>query len=213
MVAPRVKFRCFHCNRLLSAPANRIGRAVACPKCVQAVIVPTIGEGSEPESNTEPPGKGSQEALRVRSSTGTERSSRDDLPPFMSEIAAAIPDDVLNIQPEDIRAEIPLIEINVTSNNRPEFSEESAVPEDSSLSSEFDSGDVVEDEAEPPVPPLLHIETVSTPSLVSDPPVRRSGDLILPASVVLAWSLFVLFAQALAFLAGLLIGHYHWKNP
>jgi hypothetical protein len=34
----------------------------------------------------------------------------------------------------------------------------------------------------------------------------------LPATVILAWTLFVLFAQAFAFLAGLLIGHFYWKH-
>ena len=34
----------------------------------------------------------------------------------------------------------------------------------------------------------------------------------LPRSVVAAWSLFVLLAQALAFVAGLLAGHYIWGS-
>jgi hypothetical protein len=39
----------------------------------------------------------------------------------------------------------------------------------------------------------------------------RARDLVLPRSVVASWSLFVLLAQALAFLAGLLAGHYIWR--
>jgi hypothetical protein len=39
----------------------------------------------------------------------------------------------------------------------------------------------------------------------------RSRDLVLPRSVVASWSLFVLFAQGLAFLAGLLAGHFLWR--
>jgi hypothetical protein len=40
--------------------------------------------------------------------------------------------------------------------------------------------------------------------------VARARDVVLPRSVVLAWSLFVLLALALAFGAGLLAGHYIW---
>ena len=39
---------------------------------------------------------------------------------------------------------------------------------------------------------------------------RRLREVILPASVVLSWSLFVLFAIALSFVAGLLLGHFVW---
>jgi hypothetical protein len=35
--------------------------------------------------------------------------------------------------------------------------------------------------------------------------------VILPASVVLAWSLFVLLGIALSFIAGLMVGHFLWK--
>ena len=43
------------------------------------------------------------------------------------------------------------------------------------------------------------------------PPPPRPRDLILPRSVVTAWSLFVLLALGFAFFAGLLAGHFVWK--
>ena len=43
------------------------------------------------------------------------------------------------------------------------------------------------------------------------PDVPRPADVILPPSVVLAWSLLVLAAVPFAFLAGLLLGHFVWK--
>ena len=43
--------------------------------------------------------------------------------------------------------------------------------------------------------------------------IRRVSEVILPASVVLAWSLFVLAGIAMSFVAGLLMGHYLWKMP
>jgi hypothetical protein len=39
----------------------------------------------------------------------------------------------------------------------------------------------------------------------------RARDVVLPRSVVLAWSLFVLLALAAAFGAGLLAGHFVWR--
>ena len=43
--------------------------------------------------------------------------------------------------------------------------------------------------------------------------IRRVSEVVLPASVVLAWSLFVLAGIALAFVAGLMMGHFLWKTP
>jgi hypothetical protein len=42
--------------------------------------------------------------------------------------------------------------------------------------------------------------------------IRRVSEVILPASVVLAWSLFVLAGITMAFVAGLLMGHFLWKT-
>jgi hypothetical protein len=41
--------------------------------------------------------------------------------------------------------------------------------------------------------------------------IRRVSEVVLPASVVLAWSLFALLGIALSFVAGLLMGHFLWK--
>ncbi|MFI5457022.1 MAG: hypothetical protein ACHRXM_16375 [Isosphaerales bacterium] len=57
-----------------------------------------------------------------------------------------------------------------------------------------------------------HIE-IEPPSIL--PPgaeIRRVSEVVLPASVVLAWSLFVLAGIAAAFVAGLMMGHFLWKT-
>jgi hypothetical protein len=41
--------------------------------------------------------------------------------------------------------------------------------------------------------------------------LRRVSEVVLPASVVVAWSLFALLGIGLAFVAGLLMGHFIWK--
>jgi hypothetical protein len=61
------------------------------------------------------------------------------------------------------------------------------------------------------VVPPIEIETSSLRAPLSQP--RIVHEVILPASVVLAWSLFVLAAIALSFLAGLMVGHFLWRMP
>jgi hypothetical protein len=41
--------------------------------------------------------------------------------------------------------------------------------------------------------------------------IRRVSEVVLPASVVLSWSVFALLGIALSFVAGLLMGHFLWK--
>lgn len=59
------------------------------------------------------------------------------------------------------------------------------------------------------IPPIrFEPEAIRRPE--ADEP-RAIREVVLPASVVLAWSLFVLSAIPMAFLAGLFIGHFLWK--
>lgn len=251
MVAARVKFRCVHCDRLLSAPVSRIGRTIACPKCVQAVTIPDLGAGSELDAGRSAPLQQAQPApasvgperpdstsTGSASPSGEVRTSEDALPKFMVEIAAAIPDEVLSLQPEDIRAEIPLLDLDAGPGGREELPLEAAPMEQSALAafataptSPFAadpdaSGEVQVDSWLNPVEsgsdqrrnpeiiaPPIEIEPILPPPIPSNSSARRADDVVMPASVVLAWSLFVLAALALAFLAGLMIGHYYWKTP
>jgi hypothetical protein len=75
-------------------------------------------------------------------------------------------------------------------------------------------------EPPPPVPATARTEApvvgtaieIEHPTIM--PPgveVRRVSEVVLPASVVLAWSLFALLGIALSFVAGLLMGHFLWR--
>ncbi len=61
--------------------------------------------------------------------------------------------------------------------------------------------------------PLLVAIQVEPPTLRRDPAAteRRPQDVVLSPIIVLAWSLLVLMAVPLAFIAGLLTGHFVWK--
>ena len=59
------------------------------------------------------------------------------------------------------------------------------------------------------VPPISIEPPAIRPAAAAEPQGIR--EVVLPASVVLAWSLFVLLAVPMAFIAGLMVGHYLWK--
>jgi phage FluMu protein Com len=59
------------------------------------------------------------------------------------------------------------------------------------------------------VPPIsIEPEAIRPPSAAETRTIR---EVVLPASVVLAWMVFVLMTIPLAFVAGLMVGHYIWK--
>ncbi|MGP0068081.1 MAG: hypothetical protein ACLQGP_31350 [Isosphaeraceae bacterium] len=73
----------------------------------------------------------------------------------------------------------------------------------------------------PPPLPAPAVDPVLPPIQFEPPPVtllpptqeaRRISEVTLPASVVVAWSLFVLLAVAMSFIAGLMIGHFLWRT-
>lgn len=66
-------------------------------------------------------------------------------------------------------------------------------------------------EATDPVPAIPPIRIDAPPLGPSPAAVPRAPDVVLPPGVVMAWSLLVLLALPLAFLSGLLIGHFVWK--
>ena len=65
-------------------------------------------------------------------------------------------------------------------------------------------------EADVVVPPIQLEASPTIQAPVTE--TRRINEVTLPASVVLAWSLFVLAAIAMSFVAGLMIGHFLWRT-
>jgi DNA-directed RNA polymerase subunit RPC12/RpoP len=71
----------------------------------------------------------------------------------------------------------------------------------------------------PPVPQRAEAAVIGASIEIEHPTIlppgteiRRVREVVLPASVVLSWSLFVLVGIALAFVAGLLMGHFLWTT-
>jgi hypothetical protein len=240
LAADRLKFRCYRCNQLLAAAPGKAGAVVTCPKCKAELQVPA------PE-----PSVFADVAPRQQADTAS-RAATTDAPPkpppvpaYIQEIAAAIPAEVADLRPEDLRVEaeffesltrpparqpdpepvpffgpdanapfptldpqaapvggLPSLEIAVDTQRGPDFT---VVP--STLQAISPPAELSAPGIHPDAPPI----EIEPPTIL--PPgtqIRPIHEVVLPASVVLAWSLFGLIGIATSFIAGLFIGHYFW---
>ena len=237
MSEDHLRFRCYRCNQLLGVLSRKAGTVISCPRCAAELKVPRPEEQTV-TADASRPGHGltTQSRVPVSSSAPTSKSDGNALPSFMEEIAAAISDDLATLRPEDIRVEAEFVDLVVTTSE----GITSPAPAALEPQSEPLPGDPVEVEVEaylsqtpppaelppvvaaeprsvdPPVDPaigaVLPAIKIETPTLL--PPGRHLqavSEVILQPATVLAWSLLVLLALPMAFLAGLLIGHFVWK--
>jgi len=243
MSEDHLRFRCYRCNQLLGVSSRKAGTVISCPRCAAELKVPRPEEQTvTADASRSGHGFTAESRVPVSSSAPTSKSGGNALPSFMEEIAAAIPDDLATLRPEDIRVEAEFVDLIVTTSEGVTPPAPAAkVPQSEPL-----PGDPVEVEAyfaqtpppaEPPpvvraeLPPVLPPEPrpeeppvdpaigavlpaikIETPTLL--PPGRQLqavSEVILQPATVLAWSLLVLLALPMAFLAGLLMGHFVWK--
>jgi|GEM_PF-1041566 len=243
MSEDHLRFRCYRCNQLLGVSSRKAGTVISCPRCAAELKVPRPEEQTvTADASRSGHGFTTESRAPVSSSAPTSKSGGNALPSFMEEIAAAIPDDLATLRPEDIRVEAEFVDLIVTTSEGVTPPAPAAkVPQSEPL-----PGDPVEVEAyfaqtpppaepppvvraepppvlppeprpeEPPVDPaigaVLPAIKIETPTLL--PPGRQLqavSEVILQPATVLAWSLLVLLALPMAFLAGLLLGHFVWK--
>jgi hypothetical protein len=200
-----LKFRCYRCGRLLGVSRNKIGSQVSCPKCGAGLIVPDPTDTPVSTDEKAPPG--------------------EDAPPVIGGVDLSVPSELLDIRPEDIRVEPGIV---ISETLPPPFvldvEPEVELPIEIVPTVEAPAKRSREDPASPlPIPPIEISPTNAPPvgpaidllaqkvAASRGTPAPRARDVVLPRSVVMAWSLFVLLAQALAFLAGLLAGHFLWR--
>src|SRR5262249_34367603 len=102
MPAELLKFRCYRCNQLLAVAPARAGTGVACPRCKAELQIPAVESevkvGAERTTRRERGGGGGSNAA-------TSQPNAPEIPSFMAEIAAAIPPEVAELRPEDLRVE------------------------------------------------------------------------------------------------------------
>ncbi len=147
-----------------------------------------------------------------------------------AEIASILPVELANLRPEDVRVESEFFE-TLTRPREPEPPVDpptdppidfNAIAGTANRPAATDSGPTTD--LEPPVDspsrlttpisaPLPAIEVEPPPILPKLPRSQPIREVIVPASVVLAWSLFGLVGIFVSFLAGLMVGHFLWKHP
>jgi phage FluMu protein Com len=235
MAVERLKIRCYQCNQLLAVLPNKAGTVVACPKCKADLLIPRLESPSKEDEDADHSGlEANSSSVKVSASNSGSPSSVGEPSPFLAEIAAVIPPELAALRPEDLRVEAEFFEAlthrpPVTPTPRPDpfqfpttFSPETlpAAPEAPGPSElAFESGFATAPISAPPPLPVPQVDVVVPPIQFETSPIlppatetRRIREVTLPATVVLAWSLFVLASTAMSFIAGLMIGHYLWKN-
>lgn len=203
----------------MGASLKRVGTTVSCPRCKAELKVPG------PDEQTSAGGAGAGEEARPT------RDAANPLPQFMEEIAAAIPEDLAGLRPEDIRVEAGFADLVVTTPEPvptfipPPVAVEPAAPvvPPSTPVSAAPAPSPPEVEPEPSLPPapapIDAAQGSPLPPINIEPPrilpsgreFRTVQEVILQPATVLAWSLLVLMALPMAFIAGLMIGHFVWK--
>jgi hypothetical protein len=240
LAADRLKFRCYRCNQLLAAAPGKAGAVVTCPKCKAELQVPA------PE-----PSVFAEVAPRQQSDTSGHAATTEappkppPVPAYIQEIAAAIPAEVADLRPEDLRVEAEFFESLTRTPARPLEPEPvssfgpdlnapfptldpQAAPVGGLAPPEIDVNRPAQRDftVEPgtlqgisrPAEPSMPDIHPDAPPIEIEPPtilppgtqIRPIHEVVLPASVVLAWSLFGLIGIATSFIAGLFIGHYFW---
>jgi hypothetical protein len=235
MAGVPIRFRCFRCNQLLGVSRSKAGAVVACPKCSAELIVP------DPAETEEPAAADASGAPDEPSSSWSVQSTSPAPEPPPSELDSGIPLDFLDIRPEDIRVEpgirlptprtpapsprpvpAPTAGVQVEGYG---IEIETEPPPPAQRPIERERAPTARQASAPTVvaaaPPVRAAEEPILGSIQLDAPTAarprrtpvtvRPRDLVLPRSVVASWSLFVLLALALSFVAGLLAGHFVWR--
>ncbi len=229
MAEGHLRFRCYRCNQLLGASSRRSGTVTECPRCGAELWVPMPEEPATSAATTAtdapspPPSRGMGSSAAVKGTSGKASS-------FMEETAAAIPDELAALRPEDIRVEAEFANRNIKT-REPEAHSAPTTLQTIQTAQPVPMPRPVETPPQAPVrpdPPLQGAVEQGQPATVIDttlsairveppsilPPgrdIRPVKEVVLQPATVLAWSLLVLMALPMAFLAGLLIGHFVWK--
>jgi hypothetical protein len=245
LAGERLKFRCYQCNQLLASAPGKAGSVVSCPRCKADLVVPA------PDSPAPADPKSSSS---VGKASGASTSTLSPPNPAglgdLDEAAAAIPADLIDLRPEDLRVEAEFFrgvtrapeparepepapwagQPATTAYTGPEpgvsvapatFPTEVDRPAPAAPPPTFFSPPAPATGTSPaPSPPLLPPVSLEIPPIEIEPTSLRTTDrelpplreVVLPASVVLAWSLFGLIGIATSFIAGLMVGHYFWRG-
>lgn len=219
MSSEPLKFRCHRCGQLLGVAPSRMGRAVNCPKCGTTLVVP------DPMAGGAPSGSGGSAAKDLSGQTSVSPDANLEEHQSSSGFFDAVElssDELRNLFPEE------------TGDTRedPERDQDDATPGQAGFDpepghrvTEHRGLEAVEATATEAIGLKIQEPSPSLgPKVLTESPdpggpnetmmrPRVSRDVVIPRLAVLSWSLFVLIALFLAFVAGLLVGHFVWDRP
>lgn len=215
MADERLKFRCYRCNQLISASRSRVGKVVDCPRCKARLEVPS----PDPEPATATGGGGVELAA---GRTAPERATASKAASPIEEIAASIPDDLIALRPEDIRVEAEFADLVITTEPeplRPGNRPAPAVEPEVAVAPEPPAPQIQVPQISIPDPPAVPVIEAVLPGIQIEPAsilppgqeFKGVREVVLQPATVLAWSLLVLMSVPMAFVAGLLLGHFVWR--
>ena len=200
MAIERLKFRCYRCNQLLGATPNKAGSVVSCPKCNAELLIPVPdlpgGQGPEPDARVPaPPPAPAQSQAKIRpverlpsesdltaaperttSATAVKNVPRPTRSPaYPDELAAALPPDLIDLRPEDLRVEAEFFES--LTRQPPVAAEPAPWPTAPEFAPSFANEAYVS-----PSPPAATLESINTtaPPAVVPSYLTETLDLTLP---------------------------------
>lgn len=200
MAIERLKFRCYRCNQLLGATPNKAGSVVTCPKCSAELLIPLPelpadnGPEVEPRPPEPPPAPPraepkpkSEPELAVRALPKPEVTAIQPAPrsataaTYLDELAAALPPDLIDLRPEDLRVEAEFFESLTRQPPAPVVREPAPWPPAETLSASLASESYVSPPSTPPV-----VETSSAPAPVKRSPLLTETVNLAPKPVEVA---------------------------
>jgi hypothetical protein len=150
----------------------------------------------------------------------------------MNDLGSVIPEDLVALRPEDIRVEAEFADLVVTTDEPTSLA--SKPPSASELVG-FSPDPISAETFLAEVPPVSRMSTQASadqpsvapapgavlPEISIEPPSilranRQTGpvrEVVIQPAVLLVWSMIFLLSLPMAFIAGLLIGHFLWRFP
>jgi hypothetical protein len=202
MATAVLKFRCYRCDKLLGISPAKAGKTTTCPKCQADLIVP--------ESDV--PADADMRAAARALVPNLDESDTIAAPEPRPQHEPGFSWEDLDATIFETAAEAGAIDLGIaTAKAKPPQPEPTLAPEP--------------EPAPVPVAPIIPIVDTPPPIVVPEIKVeapvvqsdrssrRRPGEVVLTQGVIASWSVFMLLALAISFVAGVFVGHFFWRGP
>jgi hypothetical protein len=119
MTSDPIRIRCSECGQLLGVTRKRAGGRVACPRCQAELEVPRPHPSRPRPGSPSMPGPAGSPASAAESGRSSAAAPAPQADHWLERLAAAIPDEVKSLRPEDLRVEAEFANL-ITTRDPPE---------------------------------------------------------------------------------------------